>query len=40
MDVVANSRVPVLPIVHLAQVVGAAAMLVVVGAVAGAVVML
>ncbi len=40
MQVVANARVPVLPVVHLAQVVGAAAMLVVVGVVAGAVVML
>ena len=40
MQAVANSRVPVLPVVHLAQVVGAAAMLVVVGMVTGAVVML
>lgn len=40
MQAVANSGVPVLPVVHLAQVVGAAAMLVVVGMVTGAVVML
>jgi len=35
-----NSKVPVLPVVHLAQVVGTAAMFVVIGAVAGAVVVL
>ena len=40
MQGVANSNVPVLPVVHLAQVVGTAAMFVVIGAVAGAVVML
>jgi hypothetical protein len=40
MQAVANSRVPVLPVVHLAQVMGAAAMVVVVGMVAGAAVML
>jgi TraM recognition site of TraD and TraG/Type IV secretion-system coupling protein DNA-binding domain len=40
MQGVANSKVPVLPVVHLAQVVGTAAMFVVIGAVAGGVVML
>jgi hypothetical protein len=40
MQRVVNSKVPVLPVVHLAQVVGTAAMFVVIGAVAGAVVVL
>jgi excisionase family DNA binding protein len=40
MQGVANSKVPVLPVVHMAQVVGTAAMFVVIGVVAGAVVML
>ena len=40
MQGAANTKVPVLPVVHLAQVIGAAAMLGVVGVVAGSVVML
>ena len=40
MQGVANSQVPVLPVVHLVQVVGAAAMFVVIGVAAGAMVML
>ncbi len=40
MQGLANSKVPVLPVVHLAQVVGTAAMFVVIGVVAGALVML
>ena len=40
MQGVANSKVPVLPVVHLAQAVGTAAMFVVIGAAAGAMVML
>jgi hypothetical protein len=40
MQGVANSKVPVLPVVHMAQVIGTAAMFVVIGVVAGAVVML
>ena len=40
MQAVASSRVPVLPVVHVVQVAGAAAMLVAVGVVAGAAVML